>query len=456
MLFYLILVRNFDIIIQMIALKIFCILIYIIAMSIMVMYERDKPRNIIIWSILFLLTSIVGYIIYTITKLEALKKVNSLSRKQNEDEIYLGLINKDLRANSIEACDSLFKFNTLAHGASLTENNTYELISDYQKFKTALLSDIKSAKSIVLLELYKVLDTDFAEIKDALIKKSSEGVKIKLVYEKSISHKLKKELIKSGIRVVRFSKHNVVGGLYSNLRNIISIDGETVYIANMNYNKIGKKTAEIAHAILKIKGDVVQDINLALFQDVVFAGGKFIDFKNVETKVKNNVQIQYISTKTETNIELVLIKAISSAKSSIQLQLDEFIPTESIMSLLKFAINSNIDVRLMVPLKTNKHSKYFASRAYAKELALAGANVYLFDGYIKFNSIIVDDQYVLTGSYVLDREHIVKSLQNVIIIKDDKAVNFYNKYFDKYINNSYRISNAKFMLLREIFFKNFV
>ena len=38
-------------------------------------------------------------------------------------------------------------------------------------------------------------------------------------------------------------------------------------------------------------------------------------------------------------------------------KVEEFIPTESIMSLLNFAINSNIEVRLMVPLKANRSSR---------------------------------------------------------------------------------------------------
>jgi phosphatidylserine/phosphatidylglycerophosphate/cardiolipin synthase-like enzyme len=110
----------------------------------------------------------------------------------------------------------------------------------------------------------------------------------------------------------------------------------------------------------------------------------------------------------------------------------------------------------MVPLKTNNHSKYFATRAYAKELALIGANVYLYDGFIRSNKIVIDNEYILYGSFTMDREHIKHGIQNVVIIKDKKAVLEFNKLFDEDVNNSYRINNAKYMLLREKFFKNFV
>ena len=74
----------------------------------------------------------------------------------------------------------------------------------------------------------------------------------------------------------------------------------------------------------------------------------------------------------------------------------------------------------------------------------------------KYDVIYVDNEYVLYGSYSLDREHIATDLQNIVIINDSKAVNHLNSLFDASINNSYRINNANFMLIREKLFKNIV
>ena len=69
---------------------------------------------------------------------------------------------------------------------------------------------------------------------------------------------------------------------------------------------------------------------------------------------------------------------------------------------------------------------------------------------------MVDNDYIICGSYIVDREHLNKSLQNMLLIKDNKAVKIFADLFDKCVENSYRISNAKYMLLMEKFFKNFV
>ncbi len=445
----------------MIALKvvatIFLLISYIVMLSIMIILERDKPRNMIFWCVVFLLTSLIGGLIYCLFRVVFYLKRKSLLVKDREDAVYIDLISNEIFKNNVKIKDDFYEFNKMAFNANLTTNNNFDIFDDYAKFKENLIKEINSAKSYIFLEITKINAKDFNSIKDLLIAKANSGVAVKFVYDRVNNLKLLKEMKQQGIKVYRFSKHNTLGKVYSNIRNCISIDGRVCFLGNMNVKNCelnGKH--ECLNTFVKFKGDVVQDIDIAIHQDAIFASGKFIEYNApVQEVYSNPCKIQYISNEINNNIELLLIKAISKAKISIQLQLSEFIPTESIMSLLKFAINSNIKVDLMVPLKTT-NSKYYAYRAYAKELALMGANVYLYDGYIRFNAITIDDTYVLFGSYILDREHIANSLQNVVVIEDEKAIKHFNKTFQQGVENSYKIADAKYMLVRERFFKNFV
>lgn len=431
---------------------------YIVMMSTMIIFERDKPKNIIIWSIVFVTTQVVGYVIYILIRQVFYKKRNSLVIKQKEDEIYDKLISNDIQDNTIELDHDVFRFNRMAFDANITMNNHYDVFNNSETFKEQLIKDLSESKKYIILELTKVNSVDFEEIKNVLIEKVKANVDVRFVYDRLHAGKLLKELKQAGVRVYRFSKYNTVGKVYANLRNVISIDGEIAYLSNLKVsNKQLKASSETACTYLKIKGDVVQDIDVSAHKDTIFASGKFVEFDKLEKSTySNNCVMQYVTNQASTDMELALIKAICMAKKSVQLELSQFIPTESIMSLLRFAINSNIQVRLMVPLKNYSFGKYFASRAYAKELALLGANVYLYDGYINFNATTIDDEYVIYGSYIVDREHINTSPQNMLFIKDNKAVKAFNDMFNIGIENSYRINDAKFMLLREKFFKNFV
>ena len=441
-----------------IILAIILILLYIVMVSVMIIFERDKPRNMIVWSIIFLFTSIIGYIVYISFRIAYFKNKQALLIKQQEDIIYKNLINDKLSKEQASEYDELYLFNKLGYNARLTEHNLIDVYNDLGKFTSAFIKEINQASKYILFELTSVNVKQFEEIKLALISKAKAGVMVKILHDFHISFKLVKQLKRAGIKIYKFSRHNTCSHMYQNMRNIISIDGKVCFCADLDLKKNQLKGKyEVSNMFLKFKGDIAQDINLAIHQDIIFASKKYIDY---QTKENDNLQsqskVQYVTNEYSNELELVIIKAICLAKKSIQLQLEEFIPTESIMSLLRFAIHSNIEVRLMVPLKTNKHSKYFASRAYAKELALYGANVYLYDGYIRYNAIIIDDNYALCGSYTINREYINTCVQNIFVIEDVKFINTINKMFTSAVENSYRISNAKYMLLREKFFKNFV
>ena len=440
-----------------IGLGVFAAILYIVMTAMMIIFERDKPKNIILWSSIFLVTQIVGYLIYYGSRIVFVKKKKALKRKLEEDDIYHKLIANNLTGVAMETHDEQYKFNTLAYGARLTEHNAYEMITDLVEFKDELETATRSAKNIIILEFPHFNFVYFEEFKNLLIKKSKEGVQIRLVSENKISRKLKKELNENGIKFHRFSKYITMGRVYANHRGVVNIDNKVCYLGNFDIQqKHLAEKADVVHTFLKLTGEVAQDVGVASLEDAVFASGKFINYQGVEPPANKHVVMQYVVNEANTDIELLLINAIRLAKKSIQLQLNEFIPTESIISLLRFALNSGIEIRLMIPLKVDRHGKYFASRAYAKELALYGATVYLYDGYIRFNAITIDDVQVLTGSYQINRGHISSSLQNVLIVEDRAFADKFTKIFDDCINNSYRINNAKNMLLRERFFKNFV
>ena len=109
---------------------VFLILSYIIMTSIMIIFERDKPRNLIIWSIVFLFTSVVGYCIYIISRSIFYKKKKSLSTKQAEDEVYLKLIKNEIVNNDVSTNEELYQFNKMAYNAKLIVNNSYKIFNN--------------------------------------------------------------------------------------------------------------------------------------------------------------------------------------------------------------------------------------------------------------------------------------------------------------------------------------
>ncbi len=434
---------------------IFLLISYLCMLSLMIIFERDKPRSIFIWSVIFLFTQIVGYIVYVIFKIVYLKRKKILKIKSIEDEIYLDLSNKKIVQLKQKINDDLLEFSSRSFNSQVRVNNDIEFITNYDEFKNSLKKDISSANKFIFFEFDKINKKDFFEIATLLTEKAEEGVTIKCAGN-CLPHKIKKLFNTKKVKFYKFKNSSMCSKSFANKRNVISIDGKVIYLSNLD-NSDKKLTFDNDFLITKLRGQIVQDVNLKLYEDVIFASGKYMEYQdNVENSFNNNNIIEYVTNDDAKNIELLLIKAICTAKKSIRMELREFAPNETIMSLLKYAVNSNIKVELIIPIKTKNYSRYYAYRAFAKELALSGAGVYLYDGYINFNAIIIDKTYVLTGSFVMDKGHINKSLQNILIIKDEKSASLLNKKLDLAIDNSYQINDARFLILREKFCKNFI
>ena len=126
----------------MIVLKIFLgiilAILYVVMTTIMVIFERKKTKNIIIWSIVFIFTQPLGYIVYLIFRKVYYDKRNSLLIKEQEDEIYKKLVSNKLNDYSVDIDDDLLSFNEKVFDTNTTIYNNYEIFNSYEKFKDNL------------------------------------------------------------------------------------------------------------------------------------------------------------------------------------------------------------------------------------------------------------------------------------------------------------------------------
>ena len=83
-------------------------ILLIVMSSIMIIFERDKPRAIILWLTLFIFTSLIGGVIYLCSKIIYYKKRNSLSVKVKEDQVFENLVSKQLLKTDENLTDDYF------------------------------------------------------------------------------------------------------------------------------------------------------------------------------------------------------------------------------------------------------------------------------------------------------------------------------------------------------------
>ncbi|MDQ0215657.1 cardiolipin synthase [Oikeobacillus pervagus] len=288
----------------------------------------------------------------------------------------------------------------------------------FSSIKTELLK----ARHHIHLEYYIVRDDQVGnEMKDILIQKAKEGVKIRFLFDAVGSWKLSKKYINdlrlAGVEIIPFgpvklpflnSKFN-----FRNHRKIIVIDGNIGFVGGLNIGDeyLGKSEQfgfwRDTHMFLK--GEAVRTLQLIFLQDWYYMTSDHFLTPGYLTPeridgMKGAIQLIAGGPDNEWSvIKNIFFSMITSAKKSVWIASPYFIPDEDIFSALKIAALSGIDVRLLMPEKPDKRIVFHASRSYFPELLEAGVKIFEYTrGFMHSKIVIVDGELASIGTANMD------------------------------------------------------
>ncbi|HZH59545.1 MAG TPA: cardiolipin synthase [Metabacillus sp.] len=400
----------------------------IIFICIVIFLENRHPSHTITWLVVLGGFPLIGFFFYLFFG-RNIKKRRLFEKKALLDEkAFLEIEgNQSTYQDKIDHMGDhqqlLFKLaHRLGHSPISFSTKTKALTDGIETFEH-IFQEIKKAKHHIHLEYYIVRDDQVGqELKNVLIDKAKEGVEVRFLYDAVGCWKLSKEYIKelgkSGIEMVPFLPvripflNNKIN--FRNHRKIVVIDGEVGFVGGLNVGDeyLGKNSyfGYWRDTHLLIKGEAVRTLQMIFLQDWYYMTDKRL------------LPNMYLSSKTETleetgGVQLIasgpdnkwdviknlFFSMIISAKESIWIASPYFVPDEDILTALKVAALSGIDVRLLVPKRPDKKVVYYASRSYFPELLEAGVKVYEYEkGFLHSKIIIVDYELASIGTANMD------------------------------------------------------
>jgi cardiolipin synthase A/B len=285
-----------------------------------------------------------------------------------------------------------------------------------------ILNALEKATHHIHLEYYIVRHDGIGQkIKNILIRKAKEGVKVRFLYDAVGSWKLSKKYIKelrnAGVEMVAFgpvklpflnSKFN-----FRNHRKIIVIDGTIGFVGGLNigdeYLGLDKNFGFWRDTHLMVEGEAVRTLQLIFLQDWYYmTNHSFLTAEYLSPQLKENIHggVQLIAGGPDNEwsvLKNIFFSMITSAKESVWIASPYFIPDEDIFSAIKITALSGIDVRLLVPKNPDKRIVFYASRSYFPELLEAGVKIYQYDnGFMHSKIIIVDHELASIGTSNMD------------------------------------------------------
>ncbi len=332
-----------------------------------------------------------------------------------------------------------------------------------EKYK-ALLAEMEKATHHIHLQYYIFCDDHIGNnVKQVLMRKAREGVKVRVLYDDVGSWNVKKrffdEMRSSGVEVFPFLK--VVFPVltskvnYRNHRKIVVIDGKIGFIGGMNiadrYEQ-GTSWGPWRDTHFKITGKGVYGLQAAFLIDWYVVNKTILDEKVYypDAPVYSEDNIMQICTSGPVGQWRTLLQAtifaIANAKKYIYIQTPYFLPTEGLNQALQTAALSGIDVRLMLPERSDTRTANMATHSFIDEMVKAGVKVYFYtSGFLHSKLLVIDDALTCIGSANMDFRSFEHNFEiNAFVYQPSFAVQM-KKVFMYDIRNSNKLIPSKWL-----------
>lgn len=441
----------------------------------MVFYEKRKPENIIAWLTVLTFLPIIGFLLYvvfgsglSVTTRRMIKKksiserdiIRNIDGIQTLEEAKLDGILKDDQ-ELVTLCYSF--------GSYPIPGNDIKIFTNGKDKIEALKKDILNAKESINIQYYIFANDKTGKvIMDLLCKRAREGIDVKLIYDSIGSRKAPrrffKKLEKAGGQVGEFFPplfhiRNLNLKLnYRNHRKIVAIDGRIGYTGGINLRDdhmgLDKKIKPWRDTHIRVEGSGVYALQNSFLDDWRYCTNDNTPPKLYlengyfpSPKICGTATVQFVTSGPDSQVQKIketFVKMIINAKKRVYIQTPYFIPDDVFFAALRIAINSGVDVRVMVPNVPDKKTVYLATLSYLKEVADMGVKVYLYNGFLHSKTILVDDNKLSIGTCNTDNRSFGLNFEDAMIIYSESLNKEYENIFDNDMKNSIEVNSEFF------------
>ncbi|HET8838313.1 MAG TPA: cardiolipin synthase [Flavobacteriaceae bacterium] len=300
------------------------------------------------------------------------------------------------------------------------KNQVKVLINGEEKFKS-LFADLKKAEHHIHVEYYIFnSDTIGTKLIDILCEKVKEGLEVRVSYDyvaSDLSNAAIKKMKTCGIEVfpfmpVRFP--NLTRRLnYRDHRKIVVIDGEIGYVGGINvcdeYVNPTKNGVYWRDTHVRLSGNAVKSLQSHFLLNWNFVSNSEIEIKDEyfpKVKQKPGKAVQVAASGPDSdwpNIMEAIFTAINSAEKYIYITTPYFIPNDQIITALKTASRSGVEVKLLIPKDGDSWVTQFATDSYIQDLLESGIEVnHYCKGMVHAKTMVIDDELSMIGTSNMD------------------------------------------------------
>lgn len=416
--------------------------VYLIVTSICtIIMEYRNPVKTLAWIVVLLLVPVVGFIFYIFFGRNFRKQFVISRRSLEKKKIKKNEIISTLKDNNIPfGGQNLATLALNTCDAEVYPNNKIKIFTNGVDLYDDIIPALENAKSHIHLDYYIFLSDEIGnKIIDILISKAKAGIEVKVIIDDVGSWEMKKAAVKrmkdAGIMLYCFLKvglpflNSKVN--YRNHRKILVIDGQIGYTGGINiadrYVK-GLKWGPWRDSHIRFEGSAVAGLQKIFLSDWFFVSRNLLTDEKYypAPTITGKSLMQIITSGPDSQWESIMqiyFMTITQAQNYVYIETPYFIPNETLTMALQTAALSGIDVRLILPNKSDAKLILLGSYSYINDMLKAGVKVYFYSqGFIHSKAIVIDDHICTIGSANLDFRSFEQNFElNALVYDKDIA-----------------------------------
>jgi len=299
--------------------------------------------------------------------------------------------------------------------------NLTEVYIDTNQAYDRMTEAIRQARHHVHMMSYIFRDDQAGRrFMDLLEEKAREGIEVRLLVDAVGSHQLDSSfwwnLENAGGRFAEFMPVLTPRAHWRpNLRNhrkILVVDGHVGFAGGLNigdeYQGRKRKYAPWRDTHMRVEGPSVWRLQEIFAEDWYFSTDEdLVDpahFPEIEPRGDTLVQVVDSGPdQPHENIHAVFFTAITEAQQRVYITTPYFVPDTAMLTALKAASWQGLDVRILLPGKSDLKMIQMAGRSYYRELLEAGVKLYEHrPGMLHAKTMVVDGNWSTVGSANMD------------------------------------------------------
>lgn len=359
----------------------------------------------------------------------------------------------------------------------LVVGNKVELLLDGPATYASMFAAINAARDTINLETYILEPDEIGQsLVDTLLVKQRTGVQVNLLYDSVGSLSTPKEffqpLVDAGAHVLEY---NPVDPLKTRKdwalnerdhRKLLVVDGKIAYVGGINISSVysagsfggsSSRSKKARHTQdgptwrdthLRIDGPVVAEFQKLFMSTWERQKGDALDGRNYFPQLGNRGPevVRAIGSSPDDPYSLMyatLLSAINSAESQVYLTNAYFLPDPQLLAALKGAAARGVDVRLLLPGKSDSDLVLYASRSFYQDLLDSGIRIYeRQDALLHSKTAMIDGVWSTVGSTNLDwRSRLNNQEIDAVILGQDFGSRM-QAMFDQDLQASRQITRA--------------